>query len=182
MDTAKPKILLLVVENRDYLPTEYAKWMLHAFSQLYGVHFWEGKRKPIWFMRQQMLKRALETKCTHVLFVDTDVIPQEGFLEKLLFLDADIATGIYYHADGTPVSRKDGLPFKGQGAQKVDMGSMGAALIKRQVIKKVMYPQPDNVTIDADIEFAKLVREAGFKIVQDFDNKCVHLLFVPVCY
>lgn len=174
------KIVLLVVENRDTVLMEYFKYVLQLQSKLYGIIFWEGKRKPIWFMRRELIKRALSKDCTHVLFLDTDVIPQSNFLERLLFIDADMVSGVYYHGDGTPVSRKDGKPYNGTKLEKVDTCSMGASLIKREVLEKVEYPEPDNVTIDADIEFCRQIREAGFSILQDFENKCYHLQLIPV--
>jgi GT2 family glycosyltransferase len=166
---------------------EYFKWVLGQFGagNLYSVFFWGGKRKPIWYMRNELIKKAMAVKdCTHILFIDTDVIPQDGFMEKMkeYAKTADIVSGVYYHMDGTPNSRKAEFPYQGKGLEEVDMCAMGASLISRSVCEKVAYPEPNNVTIDADIEFCRKIKQAGFKVQQDFDLKCVHLLTVPVMY
>lgn len=179
------KPILLVVENREKIFIEYAKWFMHAFAlkELGAIFFWGGKRKPIWYMRRELIKKALSVKeCTHILFVDTDVIPSPGFVDKLLAHNCDMVSGVYFHDDGTPVSRKDNKPYEGKGLEEVDMCAMGASLIKREVLEKVEYPEPDNITIDADIEFCRLVKEAGFTVKQDFDIRLPHLLTVEVIY
>ena len=173
------KIILLVVENRDFILTEYAKWLtiMMASNKLYAIFFADGKRKAVWFERRRLIEKALKTDCTHILFVDSDVFPEDGFLEKLLDRKADMISGVYYFQDGKPCSVKDDEFYKGKGLQEVDVFAMGLSLIKREVLEKVQYPQPKPIEkIDADTEFCKLVKKKGFKIMQDFNIRGNHLL------
>ena len=70
--------------------------------------------------------------------------------------------------------------FRGKGLCDVDVFSMGLTLVAREVFEKVPYPSPNPVwKTDADIEFCKLAREAGFALKQDFSVEWKHLLFAP---
>jgi len=173
------KIVLCVVENRETILIEYAKWLVKMAlsNKIYGILFKEGKRKAIWSERRRLIDRALKSDCTHVLFVDTDVIPPDDFLEKLVYTDCDMVSGIYYDVAGNPCSRKNGDYYNGKILEDVDVCSMGLSLIKREVLEKVPYPEPDPVDkIDADAEFCKAVKEAGFTLKQDFELRGHHLL------
>ncbi len=64
-----------------------------------------------------------------------------------------------------------------QGVIEVDVLSMGYSLWKREVWEKIEYPQPEPVSkLDADTEFCKLAKEAGYKIYTDFTLRAYHLL------
>ena len=174
------KILLLVVENRDEIKTEYCKFLTHvAWNRLVsGITFWSGGRPPVWYMRQQMLRKALENKeTTHVLFVDTDVIPQLDCVGKLAAHNLPLVSGVYCDTNGAPINRKNGTPFIGKNLMEVDVFSMGLSLISREVLEKVEYPEPVKPWIpDGDVVFCEKVKNAGFKIMQDFSISGVHLL------
>ena len=177
------KILLLVVENRDEIKTEYCKFLTHvAWNRLVsGITFWSGGRPPVWYMRQQMLRKALENKeTTHVLFVDTDVIPQLDCVGKLAAHNLPLVSGVYCDTNGAPINRKNGTPFIGKNLMEVDVFSMGLSLISREVLEKVEYPEPDPIVKpDADVEFCRNVKATGFKIMTDFNVRGAHLLFAP---
>jgi len=174
------KIALLVVENRDTVLLDYAKTLLKfaITNKIYLFKFWEGKRKPIWFMRREMIRQAMENPgITHVLFIDTDVIPPDDFLEKLLAHEKDIVSGVYFDTQGLPCSIKRNNYFKGEGLCEVDVFSMGLSLLTRKVCEEIIYPDPSpNNKIDADTEFCKLAQEKGYTIYQDFDLRGKHLL------
>ena len=169
-------IVLLVVESRPKIWTEYVKWLVKQKNIL----FWEEDKAPIWYMRRKLIERALETDCSHVLFVDTDVVPPKDFIKKLLAHNKDIVSGAYHLFTGTPCSRKNGEFYQGEGLEEVDMCSIGASLIKREVLEKIEYPEPDDHTMDADYEFCKKAKKQGFKVYQDFDLNCLHIQIVPV--
>lgn len=176
--TKDPRICLLVVESRDYLLKEYVRWIMR--NKFYRVLFWTSDKAPIWYLRQNLIRTALTTGCTHVLFIDTDVIPPENFIKELLARKKDMVSGIYHIFTGVPCSQKDGKYYQGKGLEEVDVCSMGASLIRREVLERVPYPKPDDHSMDADVKFCKAVKKAGFKIFQDFDLKCVHIQTVPI--
>lgn len=175
--------MLLVVENRDDLPVEYAKFLVDlAWEKRCNIMFWRGPRRTIWWTRRRMIQNFLEGEdwkdYTHVLFVDTDVIPKiPDFLERLVKHNKDIVSGYYCGVDGKPCSYSKGEHRIGRGLEEVDWFSMGFSLIKREVLEKIEYPAPDPVEkLDADIEFCKKAKEEGYKIYQDFSNMGSHLL------
>lgn len=172
---------MLIVENRDYILTQYAKFLLHLFAQnkIAVFQFWNHpQRKPIWYTRRKMIEEALaKPEITHVLFVDTDVVPPLDFLDRLIAHDKDMVSGVYYDCQQRACSRKDGKVFDGEGLEEVDTFAMGLSLISRKVLEDVKYPDPEpsNKT-DADDTFCKHAREKGYTIYQDFSLRAPHLL------
>lgn len=181
----EPKVALLIVENRETILFQYMKYVIFLLTQgkVKIVHYSHLlQRKQIWYMRQQMIKRALaETDCTHVLFIDTDVVPQNDIVEKLLVHDKPVVSGFYCDQQGTPAIRKDGRPYIGKELEEVDVCSMGLSLWKREVLEKVEYTMPDPPhKLDGDTEFCGAVKAAGFPIFADFSLRAAHLL-LKVC-
>jgi len=180
------KIALLVIENRETVKKEYAKFLVKMAweRKVEEIRFWYETKPPIWYMRREMIKDVLkETDCTHILFVDTDVIPKEGFLEKLIAHNVPLVSGVYYDMMGYPVNRKGGQPlfFSQKGLLAVDTFAMGLSLIRRDVLEKVEYPLPVAPQIaDADIEFCRKAREAGYKVFCDFGIQAYHILSIPI--
>ena len=176
----KPRPLLLVVENREFVLTEYLRWVSKVClnREIGGIYFWDGKLRPIWWMRHEMIKWALKnTNCEHILFVDSDTIPPENAIETLLSHNLPVVGGYYQDMDGRIINRKDGKPYLGKVLEEVDGLSMGFSLWQRQVLLDVEYTKPDNdVQMDGDMEFCKKVKEKGYKIYQDFNLKADHIL------
>ncbi len=127
---------------------------------------------------------------THILFVDSDVLPRTNTLEKLLNLDKDIVTGVY------PMTTRNGLfwsvsreePFNPLGVDdlpdnpfKVKSCGFGIVLIKINVFEKLEWPywknefEPGVIKKGEDIYFCDKVREAGFDIWCDPKVKCNHI-------
>lgn len=176
----KAKVLLLVVENREKIYLEFAKFLLQmVYWPDIGIKFWDrpGGRVPVWKMRQEMIEQALEkVDFEYILFLDTDVIPTAGFLDKMISLNKDIVCGYYVDSNGEPINRKDGKPYLGKGVEEVDVMSMGFSLIRKEVLEKVKYPQPDPITkVDGDVEFCKDLKKAGYKLFCDFELKGTHI-------
>jgi len=177
-------IMLFVVENREFIPTEYSKLLVDlAWERKVNTLFWRGPFRAVWWTRKRMIEHFLSLKqfeCyTHVLFLDTDVIPVDpDFVEKLLAHNKDMVSGYYCNTDGKPINIKNGEKgYKGVGLEEVDVFSMGFSLIKREVLENVPYPQPEPVEkIDADAEFCRDARKKGYQVFQDFNLRGIHLL------
>lgn len=184
------KVILLVVENRDDIRTDYARLLVSiAWTKMvYGFHFWDGGRRAIWHMRQEMIKAVLTEErykgATHILFLDTDVIPRPSdgnFVQKLLEdLDKgwDAISGYYCNTNGNPINRRNGVTFlANEGIYELDVLSMGYSLWKIDIFKNVEYPMPEPAyKLDADAEFCKAVKEKGYKIGCDFSLRGQHEL------
>ena len=173
------KVALIIIENREDIKTEYAKFVsIVAWKRLVnGIFWWDGGRRPVWYMRQKMIEKVLKLEFDKILFIDSDVIPQEGFLDKLLSHNLPLVSGYYNDINGFPINRKFGTQFLGKGLMEVDVFSMGLSLISREVLEKVPYPEPDpNWIPDSDIIWCEDVRKAGFKVMCDFSVQGYHLL------
>lgn len=125
---------------------------------------------------------------THILFIDSDVMPKSNTLEKLLELDKDIVTGVY------PMTSRKGLAwsvakddtFLGieqlpRSPFKVDYCGFGCVLVKTEVFEKLEWPYWKNefveggITKGEDIYFCDKVKEAGFDIWCEPKVKCNHI-------
>ena len=115
------KILLLVVENRRQVLYNYLKFVtkLVLEEKIQGVVFYEGYRLPVWGMRRTLLKEALKTDCSHILFLDTDVTFEDtSFIDKLIKHDKDMVSGVYYNVNGDISVYKRGQQYHGKGLEE----------------------------------------------------------------
>lgn len=130
-------------------------------------------------MRENLVKKALELKCTHLLFVDTDMVFDKDALNKLIKHKKDIV-GVTYNTRKLPSERI--LWTKGEGdfyeAEAVPTGFM---LIDLKVFKKLPHPwffwevdTMGNPVTGEDYWFCRLAREHGFKVWVDLSIKVLH--------
>ncbi len=132
---------------------------------------------------------------THILFVDSDVVPPKGALWKLLCLDADVAVGLYplLMSEGLYWSASDGKgnwmpmhedlpkePFK-----TTSIGG-GCVLARREVLTKIGWPwfkcvfqeiyknEGRGLETGEDVFFARRVVDEGFTITVDPTIECKH--------
>jgi len=126
---------------------------------------------------------------THILFIDSDVLPRPNTLEKLLELDKDIVTGVY------PMTTKRGLSWSvtkdddfmteiddlPTNPFKVKYCGFGVVLVKYSVFEAIEWPYWKNEFVSGqivkgeDIYFCDKVREAGFDIWCEPKVKCSHI-------
>lgn len=127
---------------------------------------------------------------THILFLDSDILPRKNTLERLLEHDKDIISGVY------PMVTKNGMswsisreePFKAVDIQelpknpfKIKHCGFGIVLVKYDVFEKLNWPywknvfRPGGIEKGEDIYFCEKAREAGFDIWCDPKVKCNHI-------
>ncbi len=152
------------------------------------------KAVPIERARNEMVKMFLAVEdATHLFFVDADTVPPPGAVDKLLFLDTDIATGItpiLNHDDITSnvfmTEAGEGFPLSIDEAVKekpyeITGIGLACALIKREVLEKLEHPIFSSLWFqngkfcEGDIHFCSKAREAGFKIMVDPSVMCGHV-------
>ena len=125
---------------------------------------------------------------THILFVDSDVLPRSSTLERLLKADKDIITGVYPATTKSglawSVSKGDGLIEVGQLPHdpfKVEYCGFGVVLVKFKVFEKLQWPywknefKPGGIVKGEDVYFCDKAREAGYDIWCDPKVKCNHI-------
>jgi hypothetical protein len=105
---------------------------------------------------------------THVLFMDSRILPRVNTLDRLLRLDKDVVTGIFPIQTKTDIAwnvvrdkfyiKRDELP---DNPFKITSGDAGIVLMKYKVVEKI---DPSNLLESA--------RQAGFDIWCDPKVKC----------
>jgi cellulose synthase/poly-beta-1,6-N-acetylglucosamine synthase-like glycosyltransferase len=121
-----------------------------------------------------------------VLFIDDDVLPKKDALIKLIALDKDIVSGVYF-ARQQPhwpqvfkVNKENGERYdpiwewKKDGPYEIDAAGAGFLLVKREVFNKVSLPwfkceqdETGRRSRGEDMYFCRKAKEAGFKIWVD---------------
>jgi hypothetical protein len=137
--------------------------------------------------RAELCLDAMREKCTHVLFIDSDMRFPQDMIERLLQHDLDIvATNCARRRMPTgptaQIYKENGerelvytMP-ETTGLQEVGSVGMGVMLIKANVFAKLAEPwfetpwrHDKRGYIGEDVFFCKKAREAGFKIWIDHD-------------
>ena len=134
--------------------------------------------------RQELVNTALDTDCTHILWLDSDMIFPTVIIEALMSHDKDIiacnySTRVPPHR---PVAFKtfgdlDKRVFSQTGIETVDAVGMGAMLVKRSVYEKIQKPHfgvewNNDYTslIGEDMFFCKKAAENGYEVWVDNDT------------
>lgn len=150
------------------------------------------------FSRNSLIEHHLANndKWTHIFFIDSDVVPPNDALVKLLQLDADIATGFYpIFANHLPlwciegpgstnfISLFEELP-KEPFATTACGG--GCLLIRREVLTEIGWPWfkteyqkifengKCGIKIGEDVFFCKKAIESGFEVIAHPGVICSH--------
>lgn len=136
--------------------------------------------------RNEMIDLALKTDCTHIFFLDDDMVPSPDVLEKLSKHDVDVVSALYLSRNYPhlpvffDVAYPNGLckysfltPGKSGLQQGVNCG-FGAVLIDLKIFKDLEKPyvRLGEIVKDEwcdDVGFFNRVRNAGFEIYCDLD-------------
>lgn len=162
------------------------------------------KTQPVDNARNEIVEEFMKSDCTHLFFIDSDTIPPDDALDKLLALDADIATGItpIIHYDRNRVNDSSGhykvsnVITMDDERVKADIGVIQAKtaggsclLIKREVFQKMsdkpfrfIYSdlKPNDVIMgksemfSEDYYFCARALGLGFSIMCDTSIVCRH--------
>lgn len=130
--------------------------------------------------------KFLETDCTHYLKIDSDIVPYNGLVERMLELNKPAiacAVAIFReHIDGIMVCMYRGkkgnyeeIDFVKEPVGICDFAGGGVICIKREVLKsmnqpfwKLVYSEKDgDVEYPSDESFSKRVKELGFNFWYD---------------
>lgn len=148
--------------------------------------------------RNYCLDLFLQSDCTHIFFIDSDVVPPLDALEKLLLAEKPVITGIYpstwYDNEKKEMSRRNNVfselkengelvEAKGKGVVCVHSAGAGCLLIQRDVIEqdidspvfKFEYNSVGMMIVGEDVYFCNKMREAGVYLYAHFDVQCNHV-------
>jgi hypothetical protein len=137
--------------------------------------------------RNKIVKDALSLGCTHIFFVDDDLLVNPDALQKLYAHDLDVVGGFYVKKTPLPESAtmvsvpnsesKMSVPLDAKGLVEVDWSlAAGLTLVKTEVFKRLAYPwYLTTAQGTEDTYFCARLRESGIKAYLDTDVKAVHV-------
>lgn len=147
--------------------------------------------------RNMMIQAALDNECTHILFLDDDVIPPTDILPKLLAHDKAVVTGLYPMRDfphypvafdkrfSNGYNRHLHLKDELNGLIEITNCGFGCVLVNTEVFKHIKRPWVTLGELEADgwcddIAFFNKVMDAGFKMYLDTSVIVDHMMTVHV--
>ena len=145
-----------------------------------GAEFYTVMAQPADHARNLCVRQFLQTKHSHLFFVDSDVVPPDNCLDVMLAARRPIVCGVYPLLVGTATVRTSLATRKPDGTYEflgvlpnepfeVDAGGMGCCLIERRVLEQMespwyrFIPRPDGGLTGEDIYFFERAAELGIK-------------------
>lgn len=147
--------------------------------------------------RNMLIQQAIDNECSHIFFLDDDVLFQPDLLMRLLSHDKDIVTGLYLMRNfpHQPIIfdtvLKDGsakwhyLVEGESGLIPIVAAGLGACLIKIDVFKNLEQPwirlgQLEKDHWCDDLDFFHRVRALGYQPYCDLDAHVGHMATVTI--
>lgn len=193
--------IYIAIPTLGKINSELATWLINVtgfFSRkLYSPNS-EGMivaikiLRPMDSNRNFLVEKFLESDCTHLLFIDDDMVPPPGMINKFLEHDKDVIAPrlpVWFAEKGIIIAAMDKsyppYEFKlpvGKGLVSVDFVGAGLSFIKRKVFEIVpkpcyrfTYKESGVVEFAEDVNFCKLARQHGIGIFVDADFTAKHI-------
>ncbi len=180
------------VVTKGSIRAETTEWLLRALVQLapnVEVQIVNDPR-PLEHARNLQVHRFLESACTHLFLLDSDCVPPDRTVEKLLSLNLPIVTAPHLTevkgevgpmvVDKAPGGYVQHRPFVG--LQKVDACGGSGLLITREVLEKLgppwfrfVYGEDGLLRQGEDFYFCERAYEAGYEVWADCDLIQTHI-------
>ena len=143
---------------------------------------------PIHQMRNVITTRALELDCTHLLFLDADMVYPTDTVTKMLDHDKDICAALMFKRwpnfeplvfVGEPYNMTLLEPIP-DGLVQVTATGTGCIMIKTKVLEDIGYPffsfdTHNGKPVGEDINFCYKARQHGYKVWVDTTIRTEHL-------
>jgi hypothetical protein len=153
--------------------------MLKGFPYDYDVLFKRGS--ILHYNREELVKMAIKRDCTHLLFVDTDMVFEKDAVLRLLNRNKDII-GVQYNTRKYPTQPTAFLMGGTGDLQRAESVGTGFLLIDLKVFEKMKEPwffwgfsDKGEVTMGEDYWFCDKARKAGFEIWCDLSIPMGHI-------
>ena len=186
--------------NNGPIRREMSSTVIPAMNRTEGVELvWENPNKtwanPISSNRNKIVKRFLETDCTHLLMIDDDVVPLHNPC-TMVFIDRDVVgSPALVRSEGqTMVWTAYSAHSGGVGYSAIDIDSIddmfdvievaivgtGCIMVKREVLENVKEPfhsefDDDGIqTYGTDFAFCRRATKAGYKVFTTTHRRCEH--------
>lgn len=162
--------------------------MIKALPCDYSVIFQQGC--IVHQNRENIVKEAIKQKCTHLLFIDSDMFFEADAVMTLLGRDKDIV-GVNSHLRKFPITSTIQMPEEKKltlkedhpdGFLTVDAVTTAFLLIKLDVFKKLSHPwffwevdKEGNTVLGEDYWFCRAAKEVGYDVWVDLSVKMGHV-------
>jgi GT2 family glycosyltransferase len=185
-------LLTLGVLTRGSVSTEWA-FALRELKLPKDTVFVKRPGIPFDHARNQMVRTMLENGSKWLLFLDDDVIPPPDAFDKLLSVQNEVASGVYWKRQGkiVPTAYFEAHPLPtplphitGDLPIDVDLVGGGLLLIHRSVFEKIKEPWfewkicredlPNRERVGEDFDFCRKVKAVGLRIVLHQGVRCRH--------
>lgn len=143
---------------------------------------------PVHVVRQRIAQRFLASDATHLLTIDDDVVAPPDGVERLLALDAAVATGVYplslngrLRASAAPLGMQAWPEEPSDDVFEAGSIGLGFALIRRDAFDGLRRPwflfgtSSRGQPVGEDVWFASGVRQAGHRVLCDGRVRCSHM-------
>jgi len=181
---SEPKICVGMACS-DFIRTKTVGTLIALFKKHPDMTFIVKQGPYVFSNREQVAEDFLKTDCTHLFFIDSDMLFQPEVLDKLIADDKDIVGAQYNRRvdkEGVPVvatryqlNPNDQLP---QRVFKNYAVATGCVLIKREVFNKIPKPWFFHGTEESprgeDIYWCEKCIKNGFEIFIDGSLKVGH--------
>jgi GT2 family glycosyltransferase len=196
----KDKIIAIGIPNTGYIDYRTVARLIN-FKVPYGYRFNFSfmANSLVYTAREAMAEYAIKAEATHLLFVDSDMIPPHETIDQLLKADKDIISAMifkrsypyqpcFYSKCRMNGDKKTGelIPilegpmepetWPKEGVFEMEGVGTACTLISIKVFKKLekpwFFPLPN---MGEDLAFCIKARQAGFKIWTDFGLDCGHV-------
>jgi len=147
-----------------------------------------GMGQPVALMRNRLVRVFLKSDCTHLFFIDDDVVPPDNALERLLAVNRPVATGLYpmtlmgrFVASIKSLHDTDWPETWGRETFPVRHCGLGCVLIRRDTFERMGFPwfnwpeEEDGTNMGEDVWFCNRARKAGLQIFCDGTVICGHV-------
>lgn len=172
--------------TRGEIRAETAEWMLRAFTQLapnVEVHI-VNTRLPLPHARNEQVYRFLASPCTHLFTLDSDVVPQDGTVQRLLAYDLPVVVAPHASVirgehgvmalDRVEDGYQQHRPMTG--LQRCDAVGGSGLLVRRDVFETLgppwfmhEYDAGGRLVLGEDFYFCERLAANGYEIWVDFD-------------
>ena len=200
----QPKVMMAIPSYKLVPAVSFHRMMMSLLeNQQKRLITWVGMKTHLYVtqarneLAEEAVKAYKDGKVTHIWFLDDDMMPLEGTLEKLLSHDLPVVSGLYYGRDLRPIMYEL-EPFRimernevqEHGLQQVDGVGFGCILIRADVLQAmtinygahlfqtpVRYDEEKDRTgeVGEDVYFCELLADMGVPVYVDVDLDVPHI-------
>ena len=161
-----------------------------------GAEFRTVQASPADYARNLGVDLFLESPHSHILFIDSDVVPPDNSLDLMLAVNRPIVCGIYplllrsticmSVARRCPDNTYDFFANCGNEPFEVDAGGMGCCLIERSVLERLDRPwfcfsqRSDGTLFGEDLHFFEKAAGLGVRPLAVPQVQCSHFRVVDL--